>query len=80
MHGQVISTATCAPLSAFPSPLHLADLHHLLSAVDKLRVCAGHPDQQFIDMVEARKGKLYSPSGDTAAFVNSTSNCTIEHL
>ena len=70
VHGQVILTAICAPLSAFPSTLHLDDIHHLLSTVDKLRVCAGHPDQQFVDMVEAREGKLYSPSGDTTAFVD----------
>ena len=70
VHGQVILTAICAPLSAFPSTLHLADLHHLLSTVDKLHVCACHPDQQFVDMVEAREGKQNSPSGDTTAFVD----------
>ena len=77
MHGQSLSPLKCTYLSKYPVHLQLADLQDLLSTVSQLHLCAGHPDQQFVDMVEARKGKLFKSSGEVAAFVDRSSQITL---
>ena len=46
------------------------DLSQLLVQLDQLSVCPGHPDPHFVAMANARKGKLTSSSGDTAAYID----------
>ena len=45
-------------------------LEKLLSTIDHLHVCAGHPDKHFLEMAEDRKGKLMSSNGSVAAYVD----------
>lgn len=71
VYGQLVLPDKCTPLSRLPTKLELiTDLKKLLSTIDQLCLCAGNPDQHFVEMVEAKKGKLLSPSGTVAAFVD----------
>ena len=54
-----------------PTQLQAANLTQLLSSIDQLNVCAGHPDAHFVEIVEAKKGSLKSATGDVAAYIDS---------
>ena len=72
VHGKEVDPQTCSALSCTPSTLSIATLQTLLSTLDKAAVCPGHPDQQFLSMLEAKKGKLSSRDGYTVvAYVDS---------
>lgn len=52
----------------------IADLHllkQLIELVDGLRVCAGHPDANFVPFCLAKKGKFTSKDGEEVAYVDS---------
>ena len=40
--------------------------NELLAQVDGLNVCAGHPDQQFLNIADSRKGKFQTANKSTA--------------
>ena len=42
----------------------------LLTKLDGLPICAGQPDVHFVKMVAAKKGKIISPDGKVAAYVD----------
>jgi len=44
----------------------------LLTKLDSLNVCLGHPEQRFIEMLDNKNGKLYNSSGEVAAYVDNT--------
>lgn len=46
------------------------NLCRLLTKLDGLSVCVGHPDQHFVKMVNIRKGKIVSSNGKVAAYVD----------
>jgi len=54
-----------------PKILDVASLSHLLSCLEALPVCLGHPDMHFIEMVNAKKGQLWGHTGDVVAFTDS---------
>ena len=60
----------CSALVSFPSILDRNSLSELLSKLDMLRVCLGHPDTH---MLRAKKGKIISPDGKIVCFVYSAS-------
>lgn len=57
-------------LSHIPAQLQAGMLQQLLSTIDRLNVCAGHPDAHFLEMMEAKKGSLKSATGSVAAYVD----------
>ena len=61
---------TCPALSTIPPCLNNVSTAELVNLVDKLNVCAGHPEAKFIDFVSKRKGKLLNRSGDVAASID----------
>ena len=61
---------TCPALSTIPPYLNNVSTAELVNLVDKLNVCAGHPEAKFIDFVSKRKGKLLNRSGDVAASID----------
>lgn len=70
VHGHEVDPQT-AGLSGIPD--RIKDVHtieQLLSKIDHLNVCSGHPDKHFIEMVEKRKGVLMSTSGNVAAYID----------
>ena len=60
----------CSALSSIPSQLDEKSLLKLISLVDKLHVCSGHPESKFVTFVDSRKGKLFNKSGGVAAYVD----------
>lgn len=71
MHGAAVNSR-CNILLSVPVKLGVDSFQLLLSIIDKLWVCPGHPDAHFIDMIEARKGKLLSKDKSVAAFLVDT--------
>ena len=43
------------------------ELQHLIQIVDKARICAGHPDDRFIKMLEKRKTKAINHTDESVA-------------
>ena len=58
-------------LSSMPKCLDTISLSRLLSLLESLPVCPGHPDTHFLEMVDAKKGQLYGKSGNIVAFTDS---------
>ena len=77
VHGKEVNPQMCSALSHTPKTLSTATLQTLLSVLDKAAVCPGHPDQQSLSMLDAKKGQLLSRSGHTFAYVDSHSPVTL---
>ena len=75
-HGHVITQEQCRAIFCMPVFTSVEDIAQLLSQLDQLRVCPGHPDPHFVAMVNTRKGRITSASGDIAAYVDT--NCAVE--
>ena len=43
-------------------------LPKLLSQLDQLKICPGHPDEHFVSMVNDKKGIISNAAGDVAAY------------
>ena len=65
-----IEVKKCDPLANIPTKLDVTSIVQLISIVDKLKVCAGHPEKKFIDFVTSRKGKLLNKTGDVTATID----------
>ena len=72
VNGQEVLPSNCTALVSFPSVLDHTSLSKLLTMLDKLQVCPGHPDTHFVRMLRAKKGKVISPDGKVVCFVHST--------
>jgi len=64
-----------SPLSNIPEIIDEDHVAMLLTKLDALNVCSGHPEQYFIEMLQDKNGKLYNSSGGVAAFLDNT--CSI---
>ena len=73
MNGHQVLPDKCSALVSFPSILDCNSLSELLSKLDMLRVCPGHPDTHLVRMLRAKKGKIISPDGKIVCFVHSAS-------
>ena len=76
VHGHQVNSTKCVPLSDVPNRLNSESLKILVEKLDSCRVCPGHPDKNFVEMVMSKKGKLTSINGkqvvatiDSAALV-----------
>ena len=67
VHSQLLSATDCQSLSKFPVHLQIESLQEVLNTINQLHLCAGHPDQKFVDMVDA---KLFTLSGQISAYVD----------
>ena len=70
VHGKKIDRNACAALHSFPETLSPTELSNLLQVLDKLHICAGHPDPHLVEMVSLKKGKIVSKNGEVAAYVD----------
>ena len=59
IHGHIASN-DCAPFSTIPQHLTLVAIQLLLTVLDTVLVCAGHPDEHLVEMAKAKKGTLLS--------------------
>ena len=77
VHGKEVNPQMCSALLDTPKKLSTATLQTLLSVLDKSAVCPGHPDQQFLSLLDAKKGKLLSKNGHTVAYIDNCSPVTL---
>ncbi len=60
----------CDALVDIPMKLNKVHFLRLIASVEKLNVCAGHPEKKFVEFVTNRKGKLLNRKGDIAATID----------
>ena len=71
VHGKHINKTKCSAFQSFPNNINTKlAANALLAQVDGLNVCAGHPDQQFLDIADSRKGKFQSANKSIVAFAD----------
>ena len=76
IHGKKIDKTKCAALHSLPNPTD--DVQSLLSLIDNLNVCPGHPDEEFVRMVECKKGSIKSHNGKVVAELDNYANVHFE--
>ena len=63
VHVKALNPTKCNALKKFPVTTNTkAALNQLLKLIDTLNICAGHPDQHFLNLADSRKGKFQSIS------------------
>ena len=71
VHGHIIQPTSSNPLSSIPVNLNQSSLSNLVSVLDSCTVCPGNPDPHFVTMVESRKGKFVTSTGEVRASIES---------
>lgn len=57
-------------LEFFSGDMNTDKLNRLFQLLDRLKVCAGQPDEHFVRMISAKKGKILSPHGKVVVYVD----------
>ena len=58
-------------LNTLPANISSRQVTELLSKLDKKgSICAGHPDNHFIEMIKAKKGKLLTVGGEIGSYLD----------
>lgn len=71
VHGLSINTTHCPTLSHLPPVIDCTTINLLLDVVNNSHICTGNPDDKFVEMVAARKGKtIKSSDGSVAAYID----------
>ena len=65
-----VDPSTVPALSHFPSHPDSEQLNSLLNKIDGLPICCGQSDSQYIEMLNAKKGRILSVRGDTSAYLD----------
>ena len=78
VHQKVLHHDNCAALHSFSLFLKPSTVNSFLEKLDSLRICIGNPDNNFIELCEAQKGRILSPDGSVSAFVDSFSTLKCE--
>lgn len=75
VHGHDVTTS--APLQMLEN-VNVTEITRAISSLETLSVCPGHPDPHFVDMVSSKKGKVISPSGNVAAYIDCNAAVTLK--
>ena len=76
VYGRKVEKNQCMEISSLPHSLDDENaVCTVLNCVDHLRVCPGHPDKQFVELLHAKKGCIKSADGSTVA---STDTCRVK--
>ena len=70
VHNQLVAPSTCRALECLPSCLTEDSHSRLLHVVDRLHICAGHPEKHFIEFALSRKGVFRSQDGSVTALID----------
>ena len=71
INGREVDKNKCAELRSLPHSLgDESTVFTVLNRVDHLRVCPGHPDKQFIELLHAKKGCIKSADSSTVASID----------
>ena len=69
--GHRLNPSRCQPLHGLPPTVSAESLQRLVDILDKATLCAGHPDDKFVRMMQSKKGRrLSTADGQTAAYLD----------
>ena len=74
VHGHQLTPSPNSPLSSVPEKVSASTLAHLIHLLDRAHLCPGHPDTNFLNMANSRKGKFTSIHGGVTAYVGGSFN------
>ena len=81
-YGHKLDPCQCQPLHGITPHLNSASLQHLIHVLDTSTICAGHPDEKYVSMLKAKKGKrVIASDGCTRAYLDEQGQVTLNgHL
>ena len=69
VHGHKVNRSTCTPLRVFDGTMITVEkLNKMIRKISSMNVCAGHPEERFLDVCKFRKDQIKNHSGDVVAF------------
>lgn len=68
VHGHKVDLTQCQALHTFDGTVTSEKLNKMLLEVSSLNVCVGHPEKQFLDVCNMRKGHIKGKMGDIVAY------------
>ena len=78
IHGQEVSKERCSVITGIAHTVtNEADIRQLFVLISNSNVRAGHPDDHFVDMVNAKKGKIQSKGGENLAYLDSSASVSL---
>lgn len=78
VHGVSVDSGSCSCLSSIPTTLTNESFLSLISVLEHSCVCPGHPDERFISMIEAKKGRLLSRDKSEASHIDNFAPVSID--
>ena len=73
VHGKLVNPSNCSCLSSIPEKLSVKSLSAFIVVINRCSICPGHPDENFIKMLENKKGKLMSKNKGEISSIDSHS-------
>ena len=70
VHGHELTQVRCQELFSLGAKIDPRQFVQVISLMEQLHVCAGHPDEHFLKMAQDKKGRFVSTTGDVVAFVD----------
>jgi len=70
VHGRQLTPSPNSPLSPLPEKVSPSTFAGLVNLLDRAYLYPGHPDKNFLDMANSRKGKFTSTDGKVTAFID----------
>ena len=78
VYGHKLDRCQCQPLHAIPPHLDSKSLQHLIHVLDTATVCAGHPDEKYVSMLNSKKGKrVVAKDGSTSVYLDEQGPITL---
>lgn len=77
VYNHPVASDSCIALRSIPLKLTEDSLFTLINVVDQLNICAGHPEQRYITLLEAKKGILKASNGSAAAYIDNYAPITL---
>lgn len=68
VHGHKVDIPNCMALRAFDGPITTEKLNKVIGKISSLNVCAGHPEERFLNICKSRKDQIRNHSGDVVAY------------
>lgn len=70
IYGKEVNQLSCSILEAISTKLEPSSLKTLLHVIDNCKICAGHPESEFVSILESRSGCIVSASGEHSAYID----------
>lgn len=78
IYGKEVSTQSCSVLHNISHEMDVSSLNHLLTVINKSKVCVGHPDKNFVSMLNSRKGEIKTADGVQSAYLDQSMTVSMD--